>query len=145
MPKSSKKCIKSGSKDSDSEEGSNSGNNNTSTSSSDFETSRKHKLRRRSTQNVSYHYKALPMRVVGESAVTLAQTPSSSRDITLSSAQIIEDSSDSEFHISNDTSSDETANKSLTFTARPIEKYDLEYIRKLRKRRKKPSKTLYID
>jgi len=145
MSKITKNSNKIDNKDSVSGEGSNSGDDNTSTSSSDFETSRKHKLRRKSCRNVSYHYHALPMRVVGENVAALPQTPSSTRDLTLSSAQIIEDSSDSEFHISDDTSNDAPANKSITFTARPLEKYDLEYIRKLRKRKKRPSKTLYVD
>ncbi|XP_044249745.1 uncharacterized protein [Drosophila takahashii] len=125
---------------------SSSNSNNTSTSSSDFDTSRKHKLRRRSSRNVSFHYQALPMRIVGDNnSVIIADIPCSSRDITLNSAQIIADSSDSEFHISNDTSNDEPANKSITYAARPIEKPDLEFIRKLRKRKHRPNKTLYKD
>ncbi|XP_041674279.1 uncharacterized protein LOC121530019 [Drosophila eugracilis] len=118
---------------------------NTSTSSSDFEYRRKHKLRRKCDRNVSFHYQALPMRIVGDNSVKIVDIPSSSRDITLNSAQIIEDSSDSEFHISNDTSNDEPANKPITFTARALEKPDLKFIRKLRKRKYKTNKTLYIE
>ncbi|XP_041564360.1 uncharacterized protein LOC121467130 [Drosophila elegans] len=110
-----------------------------------FKTSRKHKLRRRSSRASSFHYQALPMRIVGDNSVIIPDIPCSSRDITLQSAHIIEDSTDSEFHISNDTSNDEPANKSVTFAARPIEKPDLEFIRKLSKRKKRKSKTLYKD
>ncbi|XP_043951084.1 uncharacterized protein LOC122819049 [Drosophila biarmipes] len=144
MSKKSKNCKI---KDCQDSELSSNNENNTSTSSSDLDTSRKRKLRRRSDRNVSFHYQPLPMRVVGDnnSNVIKPVIPCSSRDITLHSAQIIEDSSDSEFHISNDTSNDEPPNKSITFAARPIEKWDLEFIRKLRKRKKRPSKTLYKD
>jgi len=143
----SKRAKNSNTKDCQDSELSSENSHNTSTSSSDFDTSRKHKLRRRSIRNVSFHYQALPMRVVGENnnSVIIPDIPSTSRDITLHSAQIIEDSSDSEFHISNDTSNDESPNKSITFAARPIEKPDLEFIRKLRKRKKRPNKTLYKD
>ncbi|XP_041631433.1 uncharacterized protein [Drosophila kikkawai] len=119
--------------------------NNESDSSSDFETSRKHKLRRKSSRNVSFHYQALPICVVGDNSVKIPDTPSSTRDITLSSAHVIEDSSDSEFHISNDTSNDEPANKSITFAARALEKTDLEFIRKERKRKKRPRKSIFED
>lgn len=120
-------------------------NYNESDSSSDFETSRKRKLRRKSCRNVSFHYQALPMQIVGDNSVIIPDTPSSTRDITLNSAHIIEDSSDSEYHISNDTSNDEPANKSITFAARALVKTDLEFIRKERKRKKRPNRSIYKD
>ncbi|XP_044314001.1 uncharacterized protein LOC123037435 [Drosophila rhopaloa] len=132
-------------RDSESPEKSSNSCVNASSSDSDLETSRKHKLRRKSSRASSFHYKALPMRLVGGNSDKAADIPCSSRDITLKSAHIIEDSSDSEFHMSNDTSNDEPANRSITFSARPIEKPDLVFIRKLRKRKKPKNKTLYKD
>ncbi|XP_043064754.1 uncharacterized protein LOC122320671 [Drosophila ficusphila] len=145
MSKKAKNIRKTRGQDFDQSGNSSSCSNNSSSGSGDLKIRRKHKLRRRSGRNVSFCYQALPMRIVGDNSEITPDIPCSSRDITLNSAHIIEDSSDSEFHISNDTSNDEPANQSITFAARPIEKPDLEFIKKLRKPKQRKNKTLYKD
>ncbi|XP_032310169.1 uncharacterized protein LOC116655817 [Drosophila ananassae] len=119
--------------------------NNDSSDSSDIEISRSSKLRRRSSRNTSFHYPALPMHVVGHNSSIIPEIPSTARDVTLKSAQIIADSSDSEFHISNESSNDEPPKKSITFTGRPLIKTDLDFIRRQRKRRQTQKKVIYKD
>lgn len=113
--------------------------------SSDIEISGSRKLRRRSFRNTSFHYPALPMHVVGHHSSIIAEIPSTARDVTFNSAQIISDSSDSEYHISNESSNDEPAKKSITFTGRPLIKTDLDFIRRERKRKQTPKKMIYKD
>ncbi|XP_043069799.1 uncharacterized protein [Drosophila bipectinata] len=118
---------------------------NESSDSSDIEISRISKLRRSSFRNTTFHYPALPMQSFGHHSSITPEIPSTARDVTLKSAQIIDDSSDSEFHISNESSNDEPAKKSITFTGRPLIKTDLEFIRKQRKRKQTPNKIIYKD
>ncbi|XP_033240268.1 uncharacterized protein [Drosophila pseudoobscura] len=119
-------------------------NSDETSSSGDIENSRYGKLRRRSVRSFSYHYQALPMRVVGDQSASISGYSSSARDITLGPAHIIEDSSESEFHIS-DTSNEEPANKSIKFVGRPLGKTDLDFIKKQYKRKKRPKKKIYKE
>ncbi|KAM8709710.1 hypothetical protein ACLKA7_016507 [Drosophila subpalustris] len=72
----------------------------------------------------SFSYNALPVRIVGEAdADPITANPSSIRDLTLNASQIIDDTSDidvdTDFYISNDSSSDGEAKKHITYPGRP--------------------------
>ncbi|XP_041450092.1 uncharacterized protein LOC121404510 [Drosophila obscura] len=123
----------------------NSNSDETSSSSGDIENSRYGKLRRRSVRSFSYHYQSLPMRVVGDQSASISGYSSSARDVTLSSAHIIDDSSESDLHISTDTSNEEPPNKPIAFVGRSLAKTDLDFIKKQHKRKKRPTKKIYIE
>ncbi|XP_034658328.1 uncharacterized protein LOC117895057 [Drosophila subobscura] len=123
----------------------NSSSDETSSSSGDIENSRYGKLRRRSVRSFSYHFQSLPMRVVGDQSAPIAGHPSSARDVTLSSAHIIEDSSESDFHISNDTSNDEPPIKPIAFVGRSLRKTDVNFIKRRNKRKKRTKKKIFKE
>lgn len=100
-------------------------------------------LRRRSRHRQltqSFSYSALPIHVAeaGETQ-SVAGNPSSVRDITLNATQLIDDSSDvdvdTDFYISNDSSSDSTSNKIITFPGRSMKKTDFIVEKTIRKRK----------
>lgn len=125
-------------------------NHNENSSSSDTETQLINlSLRGRSRQRKliqSFSYNAIPVRIVGEEdAEPITANPSSMRDMTLSASQIIDDSSDidvdTDYYISNDSSSDGESKKHITFPGRPLVKTDCS-VRKTIQRRKTQRKLI---
>lgn len=98
-------------------------------------------LRRRSRHRQltqSFSYSALPIHIAeAGDTQSVAGNPSSARDITLNASQLIDDSSeiDTDFYISNDSSSDGTSNKIITFPGRSLKKTDFIVEKTIRKRK----------
>lgn len=117
---------------------------NQSCSSSDTETQEINvSLRRKSRHRQltqSFSYTALPVQIVGTGDTqSLSGNPSSVRDITLNASQLIDDSSDfdvdTDFYISDDSSSDGSSNTFIKFPGRPLKKTDFSIEKTIRKRK----------
>ncbi|XP_043071295.1 uncharacterized protein LOC122322579 [Drosophila grimshawi] len=111
-------------------------------SSSETETQRiNHSLRRKTRQRQftqSFSFNPLPLRIVGDGETQpVSNNQISMRDMTLNAPQIIDDSSDidvdAEYHISNESSSDNTAKRSIVFPGRSLEKSDFHVKRTIRR------------
>lgn len=117
---------------------------NQNSSSSDTETqeinlSLRRKCRHRQLTQ-SFSYSALHVQIVGTGDTqSVARNPSSVRDITLNASQLIDDSFDihvdTDFYISDDSSSDGHSNTFIQFPGRSLKKTDFSIEKTIRKRK----------